>query len=184
MGDLGVVDVVVEEVDLQVGTMEEDLQVMDMVAGCRGRGCGSGGASGGSYGGGGLFGGAHGSGGSSGGGYGSSSGSGCGGRGCGSIGSSGGNYGGGSSGGSHGSGGSGCGRGGCGSSSGGNGYGSSSGNEFYLLDWLNSHPEIRTKSALPNDVEDTGDFIVHQNKQNEDKNEKSKKQDDSINFKD
>ena len=30
--DLGVVDVVVEEVDLQVGTMEEDLQVMDMVA--------------------------------------------------------------------------------------------------------------------------------------------------------
>ena len=62
--------------------------------------------------------------------------------------------------------------------------GSSSGNEIYLLDWLNSHPEIRTKSALPNDVEDTGDFIVHQNKQNEDKNEKSKKQDDSINFKD
>merc|ERR1712080_649776 len=30
--DLGVVYVVVEEVDLQVGTMEEDLQVMDMVA--------------------------------------------------------------------------------------------------------------------------------------------------------
>ena len=36
--------------------------------------------------------------------------------------------------------------------------GSSSGNEFYLLDWLNSHPEIRTKSALPNNIEDTGDF--------------------------
>ena len=60
----------------------------------------------------------------------------------------------------------------------------SSGNEFYLLDWLNSHPEIRTKSALPNDIEDTGDFIVHQNKQKEVKNEKSAKQNDSINFKD